>query len=584
MLKFQKSGFMKNHKICLLLVSCLFLFSVSSFAANRYWVSLLGGNWNSALNWSSSSGGLGGAGVPGSGDTAIFDGGPLGLRDGNCTININVNVGGIRISSSYDGTISQGSYTITVSGNASFGGGSFTGGNAAIRIGGTFTLSATSFTSTSATMELDSDAAFTGGSFAANNGLVKFGGAAAQAVSGTIPAFYNLEFQNSGSGVILMNTVRVNAGLTMMQGNINLNGNAFILGSSASTTGTLSYTSGNMYGTGSFTRWFNTTAIADGSTAGLFPMGTATEDRPFYVSDPLTPASSGGTITVSYSDAATNTILPGYYDGIFPIVVRKNLYWTLSTGNGLSGGNYNLDVRGSGLGIVGNVNDLRITLASGVTGSPGSNSGGVGDPQINRTGLTMSNLNNSFYVASVNITSSPLPVTFLSFTALPAGNQVALNWSITSEINNSHFILQRSKDAERWENLEDIPGVSNREIIQSYSTNDLSPYRRNNYYRLEQVDMDGRQTYSETRKVDMEGQLPVVSVFPNPTTGSLTILFSREGSYEINFFTSNGQAVGRNFSGEGNRAQLNISGVTPGVYFLRLRQGDEENIRKVVVR
>ncbi|HVY75553.1 MAG TPA: T9SS type A sorting domain-containing protein [Puia sp.] len=575
---------MKNHKICLLPISCLFLFSVSSFAANRYWTGLVAGNWNSTLNWSASSGGVIPASVPGINDIAIFDGGPLGLRDGNCTINANVSVAGIRVSSDYDGTISQGSYTITVSGDAGFGGGSFTGGNAAIRIGGTFTLSATSFTSTSATMELDGDAAFTGGSFAANNGLVKFGGAAAQAISGTIPAFYNLEFQNSGSGVTLMNTVSVTAGLTMMQGNINLNGNAFILGSSASGTGTLFYTSGSMYGAGSFTRWFNTTAIADGSTAGLFPMGTATEDRPFYISDPLAPASSSGTITVSYADAVTNTILPGYYDGIFPIVVRKNLYWTLSTGNGLSGGTYNLDARGSGLGIVGNVNDLRITLANGVAGSPGGNSGSVGDPQINRTGLTMSNLNNSFYVASVNITSSPLPVTFLSFSALPAGNQVVLTWSTTSEINNSHFIVQRSKDAEHWENMKDIPGVNNNETIQSYSTNDLSPYRHNNYYRLEQVDMDGRQTYSETRKVDMEGQLPVVSVYPNPTTGLLTILFSREGSYEINFFTSSGQAVGRNFSGQGNRVQLNISGMAPGIYFLHLRQGGEGNIRKVVVR
>jgi len=131
-------------------------------AASRYWVGVLPGNWSSTLNWSSTSGGLGGSSVPAAGDNVFFDGGasPLFLDNGNCTIDVAVSVASITISSGYTSTISQGANTIAVSGAASFGGGTFTGGSANITITGAFTLSATTFKSTTAILELQNNAAF----------------------------------------------------------------------------------------------------------------------------------------------------------------------------------------------------------------------------------------------------------------------------------------------------------------------------------------------------------------------------------------------------------------------------------------
>ena len=102
-------------------------------------------------------------GAPGINDNVFFDGGPLGLRQGKCTIDVAAGVASITITSGYNGTIVQGGNSITVSGAASFGGGTFTGGTANITIGGAFAISETAFTSTSAVMELQGDAAFTGG-------------------------------------------------------------------------------------------------------------------------------------------------------------------------------------------------------------------------------------------------------------------------------------------------------------------------------------------------------------------------------------------------------------------------------------
>ena len=304
---------MRTAKSFLLLVLFIIL-SRSSFAANRYWISIGAGNWNSGLNWSASSGGLTCLCTPGAGDVAIFDAGSF-LGIGNCTINTTVDVAGITVTSGYTKTISQGAHPITVSGAASFGGGIFAGGSSNITIAGAFTISGTAFTATSALMELDGDAAFTGGSFIHNNGQVKFNGAALQMLSGSGIIFYNLEVNNSGSGIQLMNDMTVANTLTMTQGNINLGGNKLTLGISSVNSGTLSYGSGTLYGAGSFTRWFKAAPIADGSAAGLFPMGTMSDYRPFYVSAPVVNPVSGGTITVAYHDAVTDTDLPNYNDG-----------------------------------------------------------------------------------------------------------------------------------------------------------------------------------------------------------------------------------------------------------------------------
>jgi photosystem II stability/assembly factor-like uncharacterized protein len=186
---------MKRGKLELSLIICFLLaFCIQSQAADRYWIATGAANWNSTANWSTTSGGSSGASVPGSSDIAIFN----GSGTGSCTINAAVNVAGIDVQSGYTGTISQGANTITVgTSNATFAGGTFTGGSSAITINGTVTFSGTAFTSTSNTLTFNSTVTATGGSFTHNSGTVTFSSSSAQ----TIPAvnFYNLTSSSTGS-------------------------------------------------------------------------------------------------------------------------------------------------------------------------------------------------------------------------------------------------------------------------------------------------------------------------------------------------------------------------------------------------
>lgn len=80
--------------------------------ASRYWVGGTG-NWNVSGNWASSSGGSGGAGVPGSSDDAIFD---SSSGTGTCTVNVAVDIVNLTCTG-FTGTLDQNGYTMQISGN-----------------------------------------------------------------------------------------------------------------------------------------------------------------------------------------------------------------------------------------------------------------------------------------------------------------------------------------------------------------------------------------------------------------------------------------------------------------------------------
>ena len=95
-------------------------------AADYYWVATKAGNWSARAHWAATSGGPGGAGVPGTVDRAFFDGG--GQANGDVLIDADAPamVGNILITSAYTGTLTQ-TRDLTITGDLSLGGGSTVG-------------------------------------------------------------------------------------------------------------------------------------------------------------------------------------------------------------------------------------------------------------------------------------------------------------------------------------------------------------------------------------------------------------------------------------------------------------------------
>ncbi len=80
----------------------LVLTAVGGFAADKVWTGAVDSNWSESGNWDPSA--------PGTADTAVFD----ATSAVNCTIDVDVEVAAVRIESTYTGTVSGGSATLTV--------------------------------------------------------------------------------------------------------------------------------------------------------------------------------------------------------------------------------------------------------------------------------------------------------------------------------------------------------------------------------------------------------------------------------------------------------------------------------------
>ncbi|MFN5785825.1 MAG: T9SS type A sorting domain-containing protein [Flavobacteriia bacterium] len=125
-----------------------------------------------------------------------------------------------------------------------------------------------------------------------------------------------------------------------------------------------------------------------------------------------------------------------------------------------------------------------------------------------------------FYVVATSGTINTLPVELIAFNANYQDRIVHIDWQTASEMNNDFFTIERSNDGLNWEVLDIIDGAGNSDKILSYQTFDQLPHIGVSYYRLKQVDYDGKSSFSEIRSVHNMRQLTIT---PNPSSGKFVI-------------------------------------------------------------
>jgi len=184
--------------------------------------------------------------------------------------------------------------------------------------------------------------------------------------------------------------------------------------------------------------------------------------------------------------------------------------------------------------------------------------------------------NNVFFSISEEpvFVSHPMPVTFLNFTATKQGNTVDLDWSTATETNSDKFIIERSANGTEFNNqLGSVRAAGNSTTVQRYRFNDPSPMNKWNYYRLKQLDTDGKYAYSKTASVYFDKEA-FLSVYPNPVRDVTTIEFMTEqaGKINIEVYDSKGSLMIRttyNAMAGMNRTSVNMESFSKGIYTLK---------------
>jgi hypothetical protein len=397
----------------------------------------------------------------------------------------------------------------------------------------------------------------------------------AQTISGNAIAVNNLTIANTTLSVANAN-LTANSNLTLTSGIVNMNTFTFKLGTSTSSTGTLTFTTGHIYN-GNFQRWYPTTAVALGD-ASLFPVGTSSYFRRMYlVSSGL--ATSGGTIKVSHTfvDGASTV---AFSDAGTPITRRSNSFWTV-TPSGLSSTGTPISMRtdAEGIGTVGNLNHLRITLVSAAApGADGAHGGSLTLPQVNRTGLSVANLTNNFYWGSSDATITPLPVVLRWFDGSFANNEVELSWKTESERNSDYFSVWHSADGEQFEEIGQVKALGTSSTGKTYSLMHNRPATGINYYQLRQIDFDQTETAFNVIRVEADPTAQFLTIYPNPVepAGRLNIelqLPAASSAVDISIVDMSGrpllQFTGQT-DGDGNVTySFDTSELAPGMYIVR---------------
>jgi hypothetical protein len=176
-----------------------------------------------------------------------------------------------------------------------------------------------------------------------------------------------------------------------------------------------------------------------------------------------------------------------------------------------------------------------------------------------------------------------LPVELLSLESQWIAGQVELRWETAVEINNEGFEVQRSPDLEDWQAIGWVEGQGSTEVVTQYVFVDRAPESSQQYYRLMQVDFDGKVEYSPILAVSRPLSAKEVVVLPNPADRAFFIRTEDfreiQSAYLINEL---GQIVW--YAKELSEPFVDVSSFPEGFYVLSFSIGGRAYQKKVMIR
>ena len=206
--------------------------------------------------------------------------------------------------------------------------------------------------------------------------------------------------------------------------------------------------------------------------------------------------------------------------------------------------------------------------------------------------LTYTELTDLF-VDNVQITGV-MPVKLLDFTGTKEGVANLLKWRTATESNNRGFELQRSTNSSAFSTLGFVPtkaasGNSTAEL--SYQYTDKKPFATGSYYRLKQVDFDGKFSYSNIVFIKGEPitELVLTSLYPNPTNQLLNVMLETPKAQKVQMVIAD--LAGKTMLQQSlqlvkgvNNKTMNVATLAKGTYIVKVvcADGCERAVRKFV--
>ena len=375
------------------------------------------------------------------------------------------------------------------------------------------------------------------------------------------------------------NGVTINGDLTATT--LNLTNGKLTMGSGSTlTTSIISSFSSSGYVIGALTRPSSST------TTMTFPVGDATNYRPTSIK----PQNSTSTnYTVTYNNTSHSSVNFSQYPNGTPTDVgvhsiANDYWWDIDRSNGgapakvafLWDASMNVSVPSDIIVAHYNstTNKWEKTGTQTITGTASS-------------GTVTSDYTNDFSPFGFGSGSggNALPVELLSFTGVERNGDVVLNWVVASQVNNSMFQIHKSLNARDWDLVGEVEGDGNTNAEFSYYLLDGTPYTGTSYYKLTQIDYDGKSESFDPIKVYVENNIGLV-ISPNPVKGDLHLIAGEDlrGTTDITIFNVLGEVVyEEEFEGRFNTFNLNLRDFDKGSYIMKINNLAKQGTLKFVI-
>lgn len=194
---------------------------------------------------------------------------------------------------------------------------------------------------------------------------------------------------------------------------------------------------------------------------------------------------------------------------------------------------------------------------------------------VDKIVITASDLAN-LGIDDINWTLNPLPVELISFYAHKENDLLNLKWTTASEINNEKFEIEESNDSRKFQKIGEVKGNGTTTEQQKYSFKIKDPKNGISYYRLKQIDFDGKFEYSNIISVSITNH-DEISISPNPTKGIIRLNNFSEG--EIKIYDTSGKILKELKIRD---QEIDISDLPKGILFVQLITKTKNTVKRIL--
>ena len=401
-------------------------------------------------------------------------------------------------------------------------------------------------------MDLDNDAAI---SQAAGEGKFLFTGTSNNNITGSGTILFDvLETGKTGAAkTLLQKNIQVGSGIAFTSGLIDLNNNNIFLQPSCLLIGE------------------SETSRINGTTGGYIEI-TNTLNSPAAVN----PGNLGATIT-SAQNMGSTTIRRGHQSqtngyGNGNTIYR---YYDITPANNTA---LNATLRLNYFDAeLNSINENTITLwkkiGTSTWADQGFNTRNTSTNYVEKTGIP------DFSRWSLTTPLNALPLSWGLFNTQCINSSTKISWQTFQENNTRSFTVQRTTDGTNWNDLTTLPAAGNSAVTLHYTYTDLLLNGSLNYYRIIELDMDSRKTYSPVLKNNCSGGKEIFFVYPNPAHNNLWVSLQTEksGMVTLQMFDSKGALVKQqteNILSGNNLLGMQLNNLAAGIYSLVIRYGE----------